>query len=175
MKLFAALALTLVLAGCGGSTATKSADDATAAPKPKPTPGLSVGQTHEAGGLATTLIEVDYPYSGDEKHVAPENSSFVGLDIKTCNDSSGKATVAASNSDWSLVGAAGAVYTGTKDVSWTDWPLPKFPEGSPLEPGKCSYGWVLIQVPGNEQFSAVHFKAPGSQSQASWVGTFARN
>lgn len=175
MKSIATLAILLVLAGCGGSSATNSADDTGAAPKPTATPGLKVGQTHEAGGLATTLIEVDYPFTGDEKHVAPENSSFVGLDIKTCNDSKSAPTVSASNADWSLVGAAGAVYLGSKDVSWADWPLPKYPEGAPLEPGTCSYGWVLIQVPGNEQFSAVHFKAPGSSVTATWKGTFARS
>jgi hypothetical protein len=176
MKFAATFVLILALAGCAGSTASKSADDASnATPKPKPTPALSVGQTHEADGLAITLIEVDYPFTGDERHVPPEGSAFVGLDTKTCNDSANKPTVTASNSDWTLVGATGIIYAGTKDVSWADWPLPKFPEGSPLEPGKCSYGWVLIQVPGNEQFSAVHVKTPGSNATATWKGTFARN
>jgi hypothetical protein len=175
MKLAAACVLILALTGCA-HTGSKSADDASSAtPKPKPTPPLSVGQTYEADGLATTLIKVDYPFNGDERHVAPEGSAFVGLDTRTCNDSASKPTVTASNSDWTLVGAAGAIYAGTKDVSWSDWPLPKFPEASPLEPGTCSYGWVLIQVPGNEQFSAVHFKAPGSKTTATWRGTFARH
>ena len=175
MKLTAALVLILALAGCAGSTDTKSADTATSPPSPKPTPALAVGQTHEANGLATTLIKVDYPFNGDGRHVAPEGSAFVGLNIKTCNDGASKPTVAASNSDWSLVGATGVTYAGTKDVSWPDWPLPRFPEASPLEPGKCSYGWVLIQVPGNEQFSAIHFRAPGSKTRATWSGTFARS
>ena len=176
MKFAAAFVLILMLAGCAGSTTSKSTDDAPdATPNPKPTPALRVGQTHEADGLAITLIEVDYPFTGDERHVPPEGSAFVGLDTKTCNDSANKPTVTASNSDWTLVGATGIIYAGTKDVSWADWPLPKFPEGSPLEPGKCSYGWVLIQVPGNEQFSAVHVKTPGSNETATWKGTFARN
>jgi hypothetical protein len=176
MKSTASLVLILALAGCAGSTPSQSEDSAGASAAPRSTSSaLRVGQTHEAGELATTLLEVDYPFTGDEKHVAPEGSAFVGLDTKTCNDSANKPTLTASNSDWTLVGATGVLYAGTKDVSWADWPLPKFPEGSPLEPGKCSYGWVLIQVPGNEQFSAVHLKTPGSDATATWKGTFARN
>lgn len=173
MKLTAALILILVLAGCGGSVPSKSERDVE--PAAKPTPSLKVGQTHEADGLASTLIEVDYPFTGNEAHVAPENTAFVGLDIKTCNDSTSKPTVSTSNADWTLIGATGVEYTGTKDVAWTDWPMPKYPEGAPLEPGTCSYGWVLLQVPGNEQFSAVHFKAPGAKTTAIWKGTFARS
>jgi len=175
MKLTAALTLILVLAGCGNSSPSKSQGDVESAAKPTPAPALKVGQTYEADGLSSTLIEVDYPFTGDEKHVAPENTAFVGLDTKTCNDIKAKPTVSASNADWMLIGATGVEYAGTKDVMWTDWPMPKYPEGAPLEPGTCSYGWVLLQVPGNEQFSAVHFKAPGAKTTAIWKGTFARS
>lgn len=173
MKQTAAFVLVLILAACGGTSDSPTAPESTPTTKPKPS-GLKVGQAYEADGLTSTLIEVDYPFTGDEKHVAPENTAFVGLDIKTCNDIKAKPTTSASNSDWTLIGATGVEYTGTKDIVWPDWPMPKYPEGAPLEPGTCSYGWVLLQVPGNEQFSAVHFKAPGAKTTATWKGTFAR-
>jgi hypothetical protein len=161
MNRIAAMTMALALAGCGG----------TSNPSARP---LRVGQTHHGDGVSTTLRVVDYPYTGDETRRPDSGKSFIGLDVKTCLDKEASPHTSTRNSEWSLVTRDGARYAGDDSSSWADWPRPKYPEDVSLVPGQCKHGWLLVQVPEDEQFTAVVYH-PEGKTAARWVGTFRRD
>ncbi|MFL6091160.1 MAG: hypothetical protein ACJ71Z_13580 [Aeromicrobium sp.] len=170
----AATLLVTALTACGGTTPVKPADHAPGPTATRTAHAFHVGEAQRSHGVSTTLLEVDYPYTGDEKHRPDPGAAFIGLVVRTCLDAKApSATLTARNSEWSI-GNHRPEYSGARTTSWTDWPLPKYPEYAKLAPGQCRQGWLLLAGPADERFTTVTYRPSGGRD-LTWVGTFIRD
>lgn len=113
-------------------------------PVPDPEQSLAVGETFEGEQLSTTLLQTRTIKPPAELEANPEEAWF-GIRVRSCLQADAPPSERLRRSAWLASDEAGGNYVGAKSP-WEDFPAEQFPT-SPLEPGACSLGWVLIPVP----------------------------
>lgn len=174
----------LLLAGCVGGDAEPSEPAETVtvfsdpleaatpnegqAPNYDPNVGnraLQVGQERVGREVTTALLEVRDPYPPpDEFRLTVPGNCFVGLRLTQCvvedPDTPPNQIVSSYNGEFSAVTAQGNEYPGDGS-SYSDFPLPKFPESATIVPGSCVKGWMAIEIPGDVRFNKIVWRSAG--------------
>lgn len=136
--------------------------------------GLELGDTQDGSLFDTTLLEVKFPYPpADSRTPDDPKNVWLGLLVEQCMDKGVKADpdddtqLTTGNSDWAAIVTDGYEYAGTGS-SWSDWPSPKFPETERMIPGRCSKGWIALEVPKTAKIKAIQYR-PWDESVSEWV------
>ncbi len=180
----------LLLVACGGGDAEPAEpaqtvtvfSDPSAAATPKqdepsnfdPNVGdraLEIGQSRVGREVTTTLLEVRDPYPPpDEFRLSDPDNRFVGLRLSQCviknPETPPNQILSSYNGEFSAVTAQGNEYPGDGS-SYSDFPLPKFPESITITPGTCVKGWMAFELPGGVRYNKIVWRSVG-ETLAEW-------
>lgn len=142
----------LVVAGCGAAAATSDTPTSSPTPftvyTPAPTPAPTLNPAEPVGAPvltttgATVIVEkTAAASSGNEFETPPPGGSFLAAEIKEC---AGNQTLFASPINWSVKLADSTQIDASyrSDMS----PGPEL-EGTDLNPGGCTDGWIYFPIP----------------------------
>lgn len=188
------LGMSLVLAtvGCSSSDSSGGEDaveerssEQTSAPTPSPpsaTPtetadpfapnvgdrALRVGQTRKGEDVTTRLIEVKYPYPGQQYRQPEPGIEWFGFRVESClRDAAANPAQLSGGIEWFAIDRQEGQYRGGKGY-WVDFPTPQFPEFATIQPGECVSGWMLIDLPEGTKVTKLVWR-PGDVTTAEWI------
>lgn len=188
-KISVALAATalLTLTGCAGGESepapgAESGASAEAAPEPTEAPSseapapnlgeraLRLGEPREGSLITTTLLEFRQPYPPGTYRRPDAGHEWAGLRIEQClkGDADPAGLLTSGTGDWAALTRDGEEFTGATHT-WVDWPAPRFPDLTGMIPGRCSKGWIALQVPEGTKFDRILWRAEGVTPIAEWL------
>jgi hypothetical protein len=103
-----------------------------------------VGQTRSREEADTTLLQVRKILAPQDRQ-APAGQEWFGIRARTCMHADARASGRLAWSTWVVTTQEGRVYRGAA-VPWKDFPPQQLPT-TPIQPGECQVGWVLVEVP----------------------------
>lgn len=138
-----------------------------AAARPDGAGVVEVGQTRSREQSDTTLLQVRKVLAPAGRR-APAGQEWFGIRARICMHADARTSGRVTWFSWVIVDDSGTEFRGAP-LPWDDFPPQQLPT-TRIEPGACSVGWVLIEVPEPtyQKIVTVTFRTGGSAASV-WL------